>query len=533
LRGADPGRAALALTELGRVHGPLLGDAGLAQAGWLNREGPLNQALVAGLYAGFVERYADQIAPDHRTVCERLVSSFDAYVAAEADAPQGLVHGDYRLDNMLFGQAGADRPLTVVDWQTVTWGPAQTDVAYFLGCALTTADRRAHYDELLTAYHDALGKHSPLSLEQVRAGVRRQTFFGVMMSIVSSMLVERTDRGDEMFMTMLRRHCDHVLDTGALDVLPPPQTPEPLQPAPDDDGAHQPGPEPLWNESWYFDFADPAQGVGGWVRLGLVPNQNVAWINALICGPGLPTVAVVDFHAPLPDDFTTAESGAARLDLKVVEPLHTFSVTVRGTAKAYDDPADLLAGAQGRETELTLDLTWTTTGTPYQYRVTPRYEIPCTVSGTVVADGRDYRLDTVAGQRDHSWGVRDWWSMDWVWQALHLDDGTHLHGVDLRIPGAPPLGIGYVQSPDRPLVELQSVIARATFADNGLPVTTTLDMAPGGLTATIDILGHAPVLLTADDGRISQFPRAWATVRMSDGRTGTGWLEWNRNTDGG
>ncbi len=24
--------------------------------------------------------------------------------------------------------------------------------------------------------------------------------------------------------------------------------------------------------------------------------------------------------------------------------------------------------------------------------------------------------------------------MDWVWSALHLDDGTHLHGVDIRIP---------------------------------------------------------------------------------------------------
>ncbi len=42
-----------------------------------------------------------------------------------------------------------------------------------------------------------------LSLEDVREGVRRQAFFGVMMAIVSSMLVERTDRGDEMFMVML------------------------------------------------------------------------------------------------------------------------------------------------------------------------------------------------------------------------------------------------------------------------------------------------------------------------------------------
>ena len=50
---------------------------------------------------------------------------------------------------MLFGQPGADRPLTVVDWQTVVWGPAMTDVAYFLGGALPERLRRDHYDALL------------------------------------------------------------------------------------------------------------------------------------------------------------------------------------------------------------------------------------------------------------------------------------------------------------------------------------------------------------------------------------------------
>ena len=45
-----------------------------------------------------------------------------------------------------------------------------------------------------------------------------------MMAIVSSMLVAQTDRGDEMFMVMLQRHCQHVLDTDALAVLPEPSS---------------------------------------------------------------------------------------------------------------------------------------------------------------------------------------------------------------------------------------------------------------------------------------------------------------------
>jgi hypothetical protein len=174
-----------------------------------------------------------------------------------------------------------------------------------------------------------------------------------------------------------------------------------------------------------------------------------------------------------------------------------------------------------------MDLVWTTAGTPYQYRVTPRYEIPCTVTGTITVDGRDVTVREVAGQRDHSWGLRDWWAMDWVWSALHLDDGTHLHGVDIRIPGAPAFGVGYRQAAGRPLLELQAVTAREVFGDNGLPQAAAIDF--GDVTATVDIRGHAPVLLTAPDGRISHFPRAWATVSTADGRTGVGWVEWNRN----
>jgi hypothetical protein len=343
------------------------------------------------------------------------------------------------------------------------------------------------------------------------------------------MLVERTDRGDRMFMAMMQRHAQHVLDTDALAILPEPTRQEPLQPNADDEGRHPKTDEPLFSESWYFDFADAEQAVGGWLRLGLIPNQHHAWINALLCGPDMPTIAVLDWNAPLPDDHTHVSTDDVDLVLDAVEPLKSYRVTLRGSGQAYDHPAGLLHGAAGKPVEVTMDLTWTTAGTPYQYRISPRYEIPCAVSGTVTVDGRSFDLRDVPGQRDHSWAARDWWGMEWVWSALHLADGTHLHAVDMRIPGAPPIGLGYLQRAGEPLVELQSVTARESFGDNDLPLGTTLEVAPGDVVASIDVRGHAPVLLTSADGRVSHFPRAWAIVTTTDGRSGVGWLEWNRN----
>ncbi len=81
IRGATTEQAHIAVTELARLQGPLLGDSTLADAAWLNRDAPINQALITALFAGFVDRYGDQISPQHRLVCERLVGGFDGYLA--------------------------------------------------------------------------------------------------------------------------------------------------------------------------------------------------------------------------------------------------------------------------------------------------------------------------------------------------------------------------------------------------------------------------------------------------------------------
>ena len=141
-----------------------------------------------------------------------------------------------------------------------------------------------------------------LSWEDCWRGYRHAAFAGVLMAIVASMLVERTERGDEMFVTMLARHAQHALDLDAAELLDLGHAAPaaPLRPEPRDEGRHAPGSEQLWNESWYFDVIAPDASFGAYVRVGLYPNLGVCWYTALICGPGRATVAVVDFAAPLP-----------------------------------------------------------------------------------------------------------------------------------------------------------------------------------------------------------------------------------------
>jgi hypothetical protein len=525
---ADAYRAMLALAEL---HAPVYGDAVLGASDWLNVASPLRQALVSQLLPGFLERYGEHIAPEHVTLCERFVQSIDGW-AADARPPLGLVHGDYRLDNMLFPPDRDGAP-TVVDWQTVSWGPMLLDAAYFLGGCLDVEERREHEQDLLRAYHHAMIARGASDLQWAACweGYRRQCLYGVLMSIVAPMVVVRTERGDEMFITMLARYAQQALDLDAAELLPAPGhgRPAPLLPDAVDEQRHGPSGEQLWNESWYFDAVDAGAGLGAYVRIGLYPNLGVAWYTALVCGPERDTVAVIDFHAPLPEEGSLAiEREGLRAEHLCERPLERFRVTLDADASAFADPAAILREEHGEPTRLALDLTWETAGAPYAYRLTTRYEIPCTVAGTIRIGERELALSG-PGQRDHSWGTRDWWSMDWMWSAAAFEDGTRLHAVALRIPGAPVLSAGYVQDAAGALTELDAVETDEEVAADGLIDRARIAIDSGLPQIEVLPLAFAPLLLRAPDGRVAHFPRAMCRFMASDGRMGLGWMEWNRN----
>ena len=296
---------------------------------------------------------------------------------------------------------------------------------------------------------------------------------------------------------------------------------------PDDEVRHQPDGEELWNESYYLDFVDGDGRLGGYVRLGFYPNLQVAWWTTALVrddGPSIISAAYDLVAAPLP--ALHAEGSGVTVDLEVEQALEAFRVMATATGQAYEDPTSVYDHEEGRNVDLALDLRWTTDGTPYHYEVTTRYEIPCLVSGTVTVDGEVFSIEG-QGQRDHSWGVRDWWAFGWCWLAARLDDGTRLHAADIRMPGMP-IAFGYVQGPGRPVervteLEVDEVLGRA-----GLPVEGFMKLEPGGFDVAISPEAFGPLLLTSSDGRVSRFPRAMARFTTDDGRTGMGWIEWNQ-----
>ncbi|WP_428630780.1 phosphotransferase family protein [Sphingopyxis sp.] len=202
-----------------KLHAHLWNDPQLAQIPWLARDnGDLIRAVFPQLYLGFRERYATRLAPELLEVGAGIVDRLDAYLAREPSV-RTIVHGDLRIDNIMFTPDGA--ACWLVDWQTLGRGSGAADLAYLVGTSIAdpferaAADRPA-FDHWIAALKAGGIDPDPIALwDDYRVGA----LSGYFMAVFASMNVERTDRGDEMFAVMAERPARQALALRSLELL--------------------------------------------------------------------------------------------------------------------------------------------------------------------------------------------------------------------------------------------------------------------------------------------------------------------------
>ena len=218
MRGCTVDEAGLAVDELALLHGSTWKATNLEGRPWLDRgtgtTDPGSGSLVEMLLKGFLERYEARLPADVVELAQRVVPKLPK-AQPLTNAPHALTHGDFRNDNLIFG--GTDGRVCVLDWQTPGIGHPVSDLSYFLGGSLVVDDRRAHERALLDRYRKQLG--TDLTEDDCWTAYRRFAFAGLNMAIIASMLVGRTDRGDDMFMAMAERAGRHALDLDSEELL--------------------------------------------------------------------------------------------------------------------------------------------------------------------------------------------------------------------------------------------------------------------------------------------------------------------------
>lgn len=213
--------ARAAIVQAAALHAPSWHNRAILDLDWLQPD-PAAAAKIKALYpqaqAIFRERYRDVLEPEYMALCEALAD----FTAAETRATDkvSLVHGDFRLDNLLFDIKGGAEPLAVLDWQTLTIGNGLTDIGYFLGCGIGDGLRHAHEGELLDLYCAQMtARGVPMNRDSIWRDYVVGALHGVSTAVFSAAFVVRTERGDANFLSMVRGAAALCHAHGSLEVM--------------------------------------------------------------------------------------------------------------------------------------------------------------------------------------------------------------------------------------------------------------------------------------------------------------------------
>ena len=199
------------------LHAPTWGRASeLANDGWLTLPDPsgasTRQAIYSMLLPGFIDRFQHRLPADVMDAARWLGDNLEQLLALFR-LPLCVVHGDYRLDNMLFERTAQSSAVTVLDWQTAAFSRGPNDIAYGVGSGLLLDDRRSHESALVERYWSGLiGAGVDCTLDDVRHDYTIGTVSGLGMAVIASQVVTATERGDEMFAVMAERHAQQMID---------------------------------------------------------------------------------------------------------------------------------------------------------------------------------------------------------------------------------------------------------------------------------------------------------------------------------
>jgi len=217
---------------------------------------------------------------------------------------------------------------------------------------------------------------------------------------------------------------------------------------PDAESLHTSSPDYNWNESFYFNFTDPRSGIGGWTRIGILPNQDTDLGAMMLYAGGSRILATFQ------GGRTAAEGkkfSLGSLDYLRLEPLKKWQLIYSGEMFDIDDSRKLpelnLDSLKLQDVEVDLvfegvapcinflnadsrslaemivkagtslkDLQQVSKISSEHYEQTGR------VNGTIKIGNREISFSG-GGIRDHSWGPREWAAPRlWRWLSCHFDE---------------------------------------------------------------------------------------------------------------
>jgi aminoglycoside phosphotransferase (APT) family kinase protein len=213
-----------AVANLAALHAPRWNDGALPEMKGMGLADPASAQFVGEIFATAVDEFIvrfDSLGDEDTDTLHRCAEAISSWLLTRP-IPYAVVHGDYRLDNLMFPPTG--RGVSALDWQTVGVAPPGRDLGYFLGTALRPEDRRRSEGDLVSLYFDELRRRGVQEysarecFDDYRLGQLQGPFITILGCIYGA-TAERTPDADEMFLSMAKRSCAAIRELESLSLV--------------------------------------------------------------------------------------------------------------------------------------------------------------------------------------------------------------------------------------------------------------------------------------------------------------------------
>jgi len=223
VEGASLADAEAALDLLATLHATWWDHPLLDELAWMpDICDPINKAAQANyqqVWPLFVERFGHLLDADELAMGQAVGHRYAELFDIAHGRPLTVVHGDARLDNMMFDESG--RP-TIIDWQITTKGrTGYFDVVYFLGGSVDPELRRREGARLLADYDAVLASRgvAPLPEDERLEAMRVAALVCLLYPVIGGSTDLANERGVRLAERMTRGYFGLATELDAMQVL--------------------------------------------------------------------------------------------------------------------------------------------------------------------------------------------------------------------------------------------------------------------------------------------------------------------------
>lgn len=227
VEGCSIARAEVAVRELGMLHASFWEKVDTPEFEFLPYHFPgiHSDAMLGGARAGWdnmVSIFGDLISDEIKSNKDRLLDTVPKMQQWLVQHPYTLIHGDFRMDNLMFGTKAEHSALAAIDFQGALRCKGIQDVAYLLSHNMDVKECRAHEQRLVELWRSTLEANGVkgYTTEQAWDDYKRAVLYlWVYVAVIAGTLDPSNERGKAFMSAMVSRSSAAIRDLNLISLL--------------------------------------------------------------------------------------------------------------------------------------------------------------------------------------------------------------------------------------------------------------------------------------------------------------------------